>query len=167
MSVREKLNDKKLGTGVAIGLLVLALLVLGHYILSHWTPKADVMHSYYTDDDGQTFFEDSVYKFPPFDHDGKTAYLATIGVTGGHKFVAYVSRYKPEDIKQLQAEYDRLTKNGEPLQHDMLTLIVRLGANMEVKLPGSGHPWIPAYKTGSLDVRGPDGKLPEQVLDGP
>jgi hypothetical protein len=167
MSVREKLNDKKLGTAVAIGLLLLALAILGIYLLSHWTPKADVLHSYYSDDDGQSYFEDSVYKFPPYDHSGKTAYLVTLAVRNGSKSVAYLSRYTPSAQKQLQDEYDKLIKNGEPLQHDMLTLIVSLAPQMEVKLPGGGHPWIPASRTGTLDLRGPDGNLPEKIIDEP
>ncbi len=49
----------------------------------------------------------------------------------------------------------------------MLTLIVALAPQMEVKLPGAGHPWIPAARTGTLDLRGPDGKLPEKIIDEP
>jgi hypothetical protein len=167
MSVREKLNDKKLGTGVAIALLVLAGSIFTYYLMSHWHPSVDVTHAYYSDDDGQSYFKGSVYDFPPFDHDGKTAVQAILAESNGHRFVGFLTRYMPSARKQLQERYDGAVKDGLPVQKTVLDLMMALSGQMEVKVPGSGHPWIPSSRVGTLDVRSPDGKVPDRYIDQP
>jgi hypothetical protein len=167
MSVREKLNDKKLGIGVAVGLIVVAGLVLGHYFLSHWTPSVNVTQAYFTDDDGQTYYKDTVYQFPPFEKGGKTVSLVTLGESNGHRFIAFLSRYTPSAQKELQKRYDDAVKNGLSVQKTMLDSMTYFGGQMEVKLPGSGHSWVPTSQVGRLDVRSPDGKIPDKYIDQP
>src|SRR5450755_960219 len=104
-SIRDKLNDKKVGFGVAAAMLLLAGCILTYYFISHATEKPNVNTAYYSDDDGQTYFVDSLYKFPPFDHGGKTAVQAILAESNGHKFVGYLKRFKPAAQTQLQQKY--------------------------------------------------------------
>jgi hypothetical protein len=84
MSVREKLNDKKVGTGVAIALFILAISIMAFYFLAHWHHTVDVTKGYFSDDDGNSYYKDSVYNnFPPFDHNGKTAVQAVAAAIRG------------------------------------------------------------------------------------
>ena len=78
--------------------------------------RVDVTEAYYSDDDGQTYFKDSVYKFPPFDHGGKTVVQAVLAESNGHRFVGYLMRYTPQAREKLQQKYDGAMKNGLPLQ---------------------------------------------------
>ena len=128
----------------------------------------DVTEAYYSDDDGQTYFKDSVYKFPPFDHGGKTVVQAVLAESNGHRFVGYLMRYTPQAREKLQQKYDGAIKDGLPLQRTVLDFMSSIsGGGTEVKLPGSGHPWLPRSQVGTLDVKGPDGQPPDRYIDQP
>ncbi|HEX4054866.1 MAG TPA: hypothetical protein VHX86_11425 [Tepidisphaeraceae bacterium] len=168
MSLRTKLNDSKVGVGVAVALLAVAAIVFGHYYFSLASRRPDVTRLYYSDDDGQSYFKDSVYKFPPFEHDGKTAVQAVLAVSKGHYFLGYLMRYTPQAREALQKKYDDAVKNGLPVQRIVLDYMAAVAGNeMEVKLPGSGHPWIPISRISTLDVRSPSGDLPDQYITQP
>ncbi len=167
MSVREKLNDKKVGMGVAVALLVVACAIFTYYFLSHSGVHVNASSAYYSDDDGQSYFKDSIYKFAPFDHDGKTAVQAVLGEASGHYFVAYLTRYLPDAQKRLQQKYDGEIKNGLTPQHDVLNLMGAMSGQMEIKLPGSGHPWEPRTMIGTLDIKSPSGDVPERYIYAP
>jgi hypothetical protein len=167
MTLREKLNDKKVGAGVAVALLLLACIILTYYFLSHSSEHANVSTRYYSDDDGQTYFKDTLFKFPPFDHDGKTAVQAVLGESNGHDFVAYLMRYTPEAQKQLQQKYYDAEKNGLSPQKNVLDLVTQLSGEIQVKLPGSGHSWLPVSQVGTLDVKSPSGDVPDKYITQP
>jgi hypothetical protein len=166
-SLRERLNDKKVGMGAAVALLLLACGILTYYFLSHTIEKPNVSTAYYSDDDGQTYFKDSIYKFAPFDHNGKTAVQAVIAESNGHDFVGYLERYKADAQKQLQEKYDDAVKNGVSPQKSVLEMMGTLTGQMEVKLPGSGHPWLPSSQVGRLDVKSPSGDIPDKYMSQP
>ena len=54
--------------------------------------------SWYTDDDGKTWYADDKSLSPPIDHNGKTAVRAYVfSCDGGkHEFVGYLERYTPD-----------------------------------------------------------------------
>ncbi|MGD0464773.1 MAG: hypothetical protein ABSB74_19995 [Tepidisphaeraceae bacterium] len=169
MSLREKLNDKKVGMGVAVALLLVACTIFTYYFLSHSGVHVNVSSAYYSDDDGQSYFTDSIYKFAPFDHDGKTAVQAVLAESGGHDFVGYLMRYIPEAQKRLQKKYDDAVKNGLSAQEkaSVLDFMSTVSGQMEVKLPGSGHPWLPASQVGTLNVKSPSGDMPDRYITQP
>jgi hypothetical protein len=109
--------------------------------------------SYFTVDDGKTFFVASSENYPPFDYKGQQAVRAYVFECSGKRFVAYMERYDTSAKRMLDA--------GKPLTPQML----RFGR--EIKRPGSSA-WV---KTGDMAVEAeienvpcPDGKgIPEGV----
>jgi|SRR5271170_4697319 len=109
--------------------------------------------SYFTIDDGKTFFVASSDNYPPFEYKGQQAVHAYVFECSGKRFVGYMERYN-DSVRQMLAA-------GKPLTADM----VRFGR--EMKKPGSTV-WV---KTGDLateatvaNVTCPDGTgTPEAV----
>jgi hypothetical protein len=170
MNVREKLNASKTVVGIAAGVLIAACLGFIYWYWSAGRIHVDPTQTYYSDDDGHTYYKDSVYKFPPYDHDGKTAVEAVVAESNGHDFIAYLMRFTPEARKQLQQKYDDAVKNNLPVQNAVLTLLGNPGINMagmQIKLPGSGHDWVPRSRLPALDIKSPDGELPDRYINEP
>jgi len=158
MSVREKLGEKRLGIGVAVGLLIGATAILAFELWPRG-PHFNPYQSYYTDDDGKTFYKDSIYNFPPYDHDGKTAVWAMVYEdNNGHRFVGYCLRFKPETLKLVQDKYSEGLKNGTP--EASLTFLdtpnISLGG-MEAKFPGQDHSWVSRGRMMRPPIKAPDG----------
>ncbi len=88
---------------------------------SHWT--------FYSEDDGASFYEAPFTKPPYVAPDGKPADLAAVYSTDGGKtkFVAYLMRASPNPNKDL--DKSRIPPTGV--------------GTMDVKKPGPGHEWIP------------------------
>lgn len=162
MGIREKINDSRLGTIVGIGLLVAAAVILTLYF---WPggPHINYRQSYYSDDDGKTYFEDSIYKFAPWDHNGKTADIAVVYEDAhNNKFVGYLKRYTPDALKQLQNVYTDTSAKGSPaqVQEAVLTLMqspLIAMSGTEVKLPGSSSSWVPHGRMMYPPIKMPDG----------
>ena len=165
-SVREKLNDSKLGPIVAAGFVVVAIGVLVYLL---WPAhRADATSLYYSDDDGKTFFKDSVYNFPPFDHNGKTADEAMVLIDRGSNFVGYLIRYTPAAQKKLADLYNDDVNNrhlsNKEIQHDILMMMHNPDISLrgqEIKLPGPDNKWIPRSQFSTVTVKTPSGDLPE------
>jgi hypothetical protein len=166
-SIRESLQKNRKASLTAA--VIMILLAGGIAVDYFWptTTRVDPTKSFYSDDDGTTYFTDSVFRFPPFDHNGKTAFAAMIAESGGHHFVGYLMRYTPEARKQLQQKYDDAMSNGLPVQQAVGGLMTELAGEMEVKLPGNDQPWISRAQVGRLNVRSQDGKLPDRFIEGP
>jgi hypothetical protein len=166
-SVRESLQkNRKLGLMFAAILCICAAAISFHYLWPR-AQRVDPTVEFYSDDDGQTFFKDNVYKFPPFDHNGKTAVQAVVGESEGHYFVAYLARYTPDAQKQLQQKYDDAVKNNLSVQQTVLDFISTPPISMEgmeIKLPGSGHEWMPRSQLRNLDVKAPNGNIPDRYI---
>jgi hypothetical protein len=58
--------------------------------------RMDLPNSYYTVDDGKTFFVANSSNIAPFDYKGKTAVAAYVFECGGERFVGYLERYLPD-----------------------------------------------------------------------
>ena len=148
-SIRESLqNSRKVGWAIVTILFLCASGIAAYYLWPSGS-RGDPTHAYYSDDDGQTYFTDSVYKFPPFDHDGKTAVEVVLAESGTHRFIGYLMRFTPEARKQLQQKYDDAVKSGLPVQRTVLDFMSSPPISlegMEVKLPGDGHEWVPALR---------------------
>ena len=90
--------------------------------------------AFFSVDDGRTYFSDRSDKLPPFDHGGKTAYGAVVfRCAEGKPFVAFLLKYEPADIQQLETRM----KRSEPPN----LILSELGALAEVRKPG-GSLWI-------------------------
>jgi len=143
MSVREAINSKKsVGIGISILFLIVAVIILAYSMLPAHRIKGD--KTFFTDDDGQTWFLDSVYLTPPFDHNGKTAVRAMIySYDHGNKtFCAYLTRYTADAKKRLDDAIAKAASAGKPPSSVGLFSDRELNSTgVEVKTPGPGHSW--------------------------
>jgi hypothetical protein len=113
--------------------------------------------AYFSDDDGGSFFSDSLAKLPPFDHGGNQAVAAAVFRclgSGGPPFIGYLERYTPKGLNEMKSPGPG--NYFEPNQ-------------MQVSLPLKGDKgWAnftsPAG-TAIVDVHCPDGsaEVPQQV----
>ncbi len=150
----------------AVILFICAGTIASYYLWPH-RERLNPTVVFYSDDDGQTFFRDSVYKFPPFDHEGKTAVEAMVAESNGHRFVAYLMRYTPAAQEQLKQKYNEAIRENLSVQETVLNFISspEIGLRgMEMKLPGSGNEWVPRSQIRTLDVKAPDGSLPDRYV---
>jgi len=128
MSIRESINKyPAVSTGVVIAVLAVAIVLILHR--SGGEPvMAGASQTYFSDDDGKTYFADDASKLPPFDHGGRTAYLAGVFQYGnGKPFVAYLIRYTPEakakletfspaEVNSSDARVNEIKRDGREIQ---------------------------------------------------
>jgi hypothetical protein len=166
-SIRESLQRNRKAALAVAAILFLAAIAISVYYLRPRGDRSDPTKAFYSDDDGQTYFKDSVYNFPPFDHNGKTAVEAMLAESNGHYFVGYLMRFTPAARKQLQDKYDEAGRDNLPGQQNVLDFMASpdiTESGMQVKLPGPGHPWLPRSQVGSLAVKAPNGDPPDRYV---
>jgi len=169
MGIREKLSTQKVVSGgiAALLLAISALLLISQF---HTPRRAKLSEAYYSDDDGQTWFADSAFQVPPFDHNGKTAVIAEVYTydNGSKQFCAYLAKYTDGSRQRLAAAFADAQAQGRspgdvPLLHDPNFI----NSGMLVKLPGANNPWIPLSDARSIDVctvHSPDGSAIDQLF---
>lgn len=162
MSLRDKINKNPTQTAAITAVAIfLALLV----ILWQWGcfgGGGGVGKSYYTVDDGKTFFVDDSNKIPPFKHEGRDAVRAHVFRCGsGDPFVGYLEMYTPQDKKMME---DAMAGKAPPQAYSGYS-----GQAM-VKRPGTGPQGWVALMPGTtqfyaqvVQVTCPDGGVPERV----
>jgi hypothetical protein len=138
MGIRETINNQK-WIGVAVAAIIFA--TAGVIVAYTFWPTGPTIHAnqgFYTDDDGKTFFRDSLYRFPPFDHDGKTANGAIVYSYSNGNFVAYQFRYKPDAKNRLTDAYAKAQAGGNlaDVAHLMGESDIAFGGT-EIKMSGS------------------------------
>ncbi len=139
MGIREKLNQHK---GMVIGIAI-TIIVIGAG-LSIWQVRSQDRYapfagrSFFTVDDGKSWFALKSDQFPPFSHEGKTALGVHVFSCDGGKtqWVGYLERCTPEGKKEM-AELRARTRSAR----DLPTAIPELLSNVEVKKPG-GKQWF-------------------------
>jgi hypothetical protein len=167
MSVREAIDRHR---GIVLGVAVLA--IVGATVVMYVNGQSGsesslTTRSFYTVDDGKTWFVDSAEKVPPFDYNGKLAYRVRLFSIDGGKtsFAGYLERYTPEAIKKLEA-----AKRGdtEPKGRSVLSVVEELTiSGTEIKRPGDSV-WIPRADPQAaskvLDVKGPKNEVAVPVM---
>ena len=167
MGLRETIDRHR---GITIGIAVLAIVGTGVAMFVNGDSSSEASlttRSFYTVDDGKTWFVDSADKTPPFDHDGKPAYRVRLfSVDGGKKpFAGYLERYTPEAIKKIEA-----AKRGEtePKGRSVLSIVEELMiSGTEIRKPGETI-WIARGDQQEvpkvLDVHGPNNQAAVPVM---
>ena len=163
MGIRESINRNK-SIGLLAGVLLLGGSLVAIVMQAQATADPGPGQSYYTVDDGKTFFTESSTKLPPFDKEGKLAYRAHVFECGGKKVVGYISRFTQE-AKDALAEAKASAGTGKPPRNvAMLAQIVTTGT--EDTRPGSDK-WVNASDTTRAipirTYRCPDGSAPGEV----
>lgn len=135
MGIRQTLNERPwtayATAGLAVAIAGLVLWLSNRSVVAELPPQL-----YFSDDDGKTYFADDSAKVPPFDHNGKEAYL--VGVfqcPGGKPFVAYLLRYTPVGKSQLEAFSTSVRRSADPKVAEIKS------AHVEVKAPGEQR-WV-------------------------
>lgn len=133
MGVREILRNKSAVLFV-VPLVVIALGVM-FWQLSGVTRSAQQLgKSFYTDDDGATYFTDSSDKIMPFSHNGKEAVGAAVySDADGKPFVAYLMRHSA----MARQQYDAAKARGET------NITLSVSPMMEAKPARSTAAWVP------------------------
>jgi hypothetical protein len=159
MGIREKINQSKVGPAIGVAMILVAIGIC-YAFFKPTGMRVNAARAYYTDDDGQSYFEDTIYKFPPFDHNGKTAVMAIVYEDAhNNKFVGYLKRFTPEAQKQLQEQYTNATNTGQNVQQVVVDMMqappIAMGGT-EVKLPGASNQWIPRGRMMYPPIKMPD-----------
>lgn len=105
MGLREWFNQHPTTTAWIVGgCVVLSLGAVAMQLLGgRRAIQVQVPDTYFSVDDGKTFFAANGANVPPFNYEGKTAVRANVYACGSQKFVAYLDRYTPDAQKILQA----------------------------------------------------------------
>ncbi len=139
MSVRQALQrHQKIVATVVCVVIVGAIVAI--YAQVRPAPHPNVNLAYYSDDDGQTWFEDQVFKVTPFDHNGREAVGATLFDVGGKRYIGYLTRFSKTGVDIYQRLAPKLT--GDTSVASVLGPLFADPSLHEVKLPGAGHPWV-------------------------
>ena len=160
MSLRDSL-EKKPGLGIGVGLALASVAAVAIYVqVRSDRPPTHSAQAFFSDDDGATYFADSFYKLPPFDHNGRPAVRAYVFATpSGQKFVGFLQRFKPDVLKTMRDEYAKVEQGtATKVQFDVKMQspdMVRSG--MEDKLPGPDHQWMAAGGFQSSMIKPPGG----------
>ena len=162
MTLRERINkNPQQAAMIAGGGTFLALLLI-FWQACGGSGKPGVGKSYYSIDDGKTFFVDDSNKIPPFKHEGKDAVRAHVFKCGSNPpFVGYLEMYTPQDKKMME---DALAGKAPPQAY------TGYSGQAMVKRPGTGpQAWI-ALMPGTtqfyaqvVQITCPDGAAPERV----
>jgi len=142
MGIRETLNENpRITTGITVGLIVVVLAWL------LWPRGGDAggggggtgvtAQTFFTTDDGKTWFADDAQKVPPFKKDNKDAVRAVVYKCGGKTFVNHLERYTAEAHQKLTAVY---AKGGADANDPTMVEPLREGG-LEVKAP-DGKEWV-------------------------
>jgi hypothetical protein len=168
MDIRKAIQGKPV-VGIAITVVLLAIsgMILAR---QYWPEKrANLSETYFTDDDGNTWFADSAYLVPPFDHNGRTAVFAQVFSydNGSKKYCAYESKFTDKAKERLEAALAEAQKNNQPpssvsLYRDRTFM----SQEILVKQPGS-EKWIPMadpQANSVCSVHSPDGSAVDQCF---
>jgi hypothetical protein len=155
VGIRETLNkNPSITTGVTIGIIVVALVAIIWQAMGN-RPDMTPPRTFYTTDDGKTWFDDEANKIPPFEAKGGQAvrcYVFRCGETGT-KFCGSLERYKPEAAQKM-ADLIK-NKSEDPMAMEQLQM-----TGMEIKKPGDAK-WVnrntPQAEKIMSDIKCPDG----------
>ena len=118
MGVREWMDTHRGATTAIVVLLVLLAVgaIVAQVMANRKAYPSGMPDSYFTIDDGKTFFVAGSENIPPFDYKGQPAVHAYVFQCGGKKFVGYMDRYTPEarsvDSRRKAYAADRALRPG-------------------------------------------------------
>lgn len=159
MGIRESLNQNPaITTGATAAIILVALGIIVYQLIGGSAGTTSTTNqAFYTIDDGKTWFPDDINKVPPFEKDGKKAYLVFVWTCNGGKtkFPVYLQRYTPEAKKKVE-EARAKAAGADPAVMEMV-----LQNGIEVKLPGNGDDpknWVKQNDPASSKITQPNCK---------
>ena len=160
MGIRQTMNENPaLAIGVTAGLILIAIVIIVYELVGGKSsnPTANFNQTFYSDDDGKSYFVDDNTKIPPFMHNGKPAYKAIVFKCNGKPFVAHLERYTEEGKKRLEEMKQR---SSRVLGMTMME-VKKPGQPNWVRVSGDSRAWSEIMR-----VTCPDGSTPEPVIPG-
>ena len=168
--LRESINEKKsISLGVAIVMVAGASAYFAYVHRSQPHPMSD--KAFYTIDDGRSWFTDSIYRTPPFEHDGKLAVRAMVYSydNGRHEFCPLLQRYNSDMKESLEEATAEALRDGKPLSSVSLFSSPAALGGIEVKASGPGHDWVSRSDGDQASkvlnsIKSPDGSAVDFVI---
>jgi hypothetical protein len=181
MGIREDISKRP---WVAVSTAVVFIVAALYMSLRGGPPQhtSYKVNTYFTDDDGATFFAGEGSKLYELQGRAKPAYRATVCTCDGGKtqFVAYISRTPNELIDALrgqQATLDNMVRTVPPsdprvqkLSDAVTAKSTAVASAIQVKRPGKDSQWLRADEAAGQaiisQIKGPPGQTgaPEVVL---
>jgi hypothetical protein len=162
MDIREVIRKhSKLSMGVVA--ILAAGAVYYAYVGTNDTSLAGNGDTYFSKDQGQSFFRDSGTKLGAYEHANPPVYHAIVASCdgGSHRFVAYLVRTPPSLLKQIddvETQIKTLPANtpGDvslKLGQKRDDLNFQAAKGMEVLRPGSEGKWVSIATAEGLDIQ--------------
>ena len=147
MSLRETINRNPTQSAVISGAIVVVAIVVLYFTVFRSSSSGSAQFlptkNFFSDDDGKTYYIDDMTNIPPYDHNGKKAYIAKVFMTkDGPKFVGYLESYDDKDKKRIT---DAMQKNNVPPSQAMQ------GIDVLVKKPLGGK-WVKIQGASMLEI---------------
>ena len=153
MGLREALNRQK-GITTAVAALITVGAVIAVVKESGGEHIGKLSKSFYSDDDGKTYFVDAADRLVPFDHNGTQAFGAYVyKCSDGSRHVGYLFRYTDNALAKLQS---LMPQNGGDVAQQMADV---RAAGTQVKRPGDPN-WVSTNSkeaTALMEIHCPDG----------
>ena len=162
MGLREAISKHQSVTGAIAVVVILAALIV--IVVQARDSGTELGESYFTDDDGKTFYAATATDDLTYGKDGNPLVRAHVFECGGTRVVGYLSRFPPEAVKIAQeAKADKAA--GRQLNVATVSSIARMG--MELKRPGE-KAWVKESDARrAIEIRNfkcPDGSTPAEVF---
>jgi len=158
VGLRDQINEKPaIASAVVIGVILLLIGMIALQLRGNHPPTGPSgMQSYYTADDGRTWFADAEEQIPPFQHDGSLAVRCYVFKTDDSApFAGYLEQY----TSKMHDELTGIVKTTGPIFSESGTMVKRPGDKswiplgtpvgqqiVHVKNPhGSAEPPQPVY----------------------
>ncbi len=157
MNIREKLNQYRALSLPVVGVVIAIALALIFRQLREAAPHKPGLpsKSFYSDDDGKTWFLDEYMKITPFDHHGRSAYKVVVyRCNGSTPAVAYLEKFSDSQQAALQ-------EISPADVRDYTGRFMSFQEALDVKKPGSNR-WLSVESRGYIDakiVTCPDGSV--------
>jgi len=136
VTIRETINQKPKLTAIAASVIALTavFLILWNFFAGQgYAQNTYRGKTFFSDDDGKTWFIDDASHLPPFDHDGKTAYRAVLYRCGsGKPFVAYLGKYSDAQFARMAEMKKEMSERDPGMDPQRLFATIP----MDVKKPG-------------------------------
>lgn len=156
MGIRETLNENPgITTGLTAGIIVIALGIIIWQTVASSSRPTSMTKSFFSDDNGASYFVDSSNHIPPFDHNGKQAVHANVFTCDDNKtkFIGYLDRY----TAAFKAKIEAANAAKKP---DLGLMQEATSSGVEVAAPKSDH-WVsrssPEAQRMMESVKCPDG----------
>jgi hypothetical protein len=168
MGIAESLNKNKIWSiGVALVMVVVAGVLLAVELKP--AKQFSQKETYFSDDDGASWYIDDINNIPPYNHNGKEGVRAIIYNydNGSKEFCGYLMRFGPAVKRRIDAAVANAAVQSPPATAAQIAYGIDFAQQAEVKSPGSKSDWVPMTDPRAaavFSIHSPDGSTLDSVL---